>query len=328
MRLATLRTRESRDGALLVAHPDGRRAARVPADIAPDLRTAVEAWEGTRPRLRKIEKDLINGKNPQVLDLDSVPLMAPLPRTWGWLDGSAFIHHILLARQARGAEPPADLRSIPLMYQGTSDNLLGPNDDIPLLDEAHGMDFEAEVAVVLGDVPAGSTAANAAGHVRLLLLMNDVSLRQLIPRELATSFGFIHGKPPSSFAPFAVTPDELGADWVDGRVQLELEVRLNGERFGSPHGGEMHFSFFDLIAHAARTRPLAAGTILGSGTFSNAEEARGSGCIVERRMIETIKTGKPSTPFLKPGDRVEMDMRRSNRSVFGVIRQRVVKSGP
>lgn len=329
MRLATIAVKEPktaserRDGRLAVVGADGCQAALVPPEIAPSLLSALEEWDKAEPRLRAVEEKLKAGRWERKTDISRERLMAPLPRTYAWLDGSAFISHILLARKARGAEPPEDLRTAPLMYQGISDNLLGPNDDIPLLDEAHGLDFEAEVAVALDEVPLSTSAAQAGGHVKLILLMNDVSLRHLIPRELAAGFGFFHGKPASSFAPFAVTPEEAGEAWREGRLHLELRTSLNGRPFGHPNAGEMFFSFHDLIAHAAKTRVLSAGTILGSGTVSNADESVGAGCLAERRMIEKIKTGAMKTPFLKATDHIEMEMIHNGRSLFGKISQKV-----
>lgn len=322
MKLATLRT-GSKDGALLVVSRDQRRAARVCAEVYPNMLAAVEDWAAARPKLEQVSRELEAGKAKDVVDLGSATLAAPLPRTWSWLDGSAYIHHIVLVRKARGAEPPEDLRTVPLMYQGISDNLLGPADDIPLLDPAYGLDFESEVGVVTTDVPMGAKAADAESRVALLVAMNDVSLRNLIPRELKAGFGFFHGKPATAFAPFAVTPDEVGPAWRGGRLRLPLLTRLNGEIFGRPDAGAMHFSFFDLIEHAAKTRRLSAGTILGGGTVSNDDPAVGSSCLAEKRMIETIRDGKPSTPFLKEGDLVEIEMLQDGRSVFGPLRQKV-----
>jgi len=322
VKLATLRT-EAKDGALLVVARSQERAARVPAGLTPNLLSALEDWNRVLPWLQEVSADLERGSWKDVVALKPGILAAPLPRTWSWLDGSAYIQHIILVRKARGAEPPEDLRTVPLMYQGISDNLLGPEDDIRLIDEAWGLDFESEVGVITGDVPLGTKAAQAAGHVKLLVAMNDVSLRNLIPRELKAGFGFFHGKPATAFAPFAVTPDELGDDWRDGRLRLPLVTKLNGKLFGQPDAGEMHFSFYDLIEHAAKTRKLSAGTVIGGGTVANVDESKGSSCLAERRMLEIIKTGKPSTPFLKAGDEVEIEMLRGGRSVFGAIRQKV-----
>lgn len=331
MRLATLKIANPKspserfDGRLAVVSPDGRYAVPVQPDACPNLLGALEDWERAEPYLRSIHDQLVDGKAREALDLTRAQLMAPLPRCWSWVDGSAFLQHVLLVRKARGAEPPEDLKTVPLIYQGVSDHLLGPNDDVPLVDEAYGMDFEGEVAVVLDDTPPGTSAPEAASHVKLLMIMNDVSLRNLIPRELAAGFGFFQSKPASSFAPFALTPDELGGAWRGGRVHLELRTTYNGKLFGHPNAGEMHFSFHDLIAHAARTRRLSAGTILGSGTVSNADEAVGSSCLAEKRMLEKIKTGTMSTPFMKAGDTVEMEMRDGKgRDLFGRISQTIV----
>jgi fumarylacetoacetate (FAA) hydrolase len=297
-----------RDGRLVVVDDRAGRLAVVPAHVAPNLRTALEDWQSAEPRLRDIDRQLKAG-------------------TWTGIDGSAFIQHILLVRKARNAEPPADLREVPLMYQGVSDPLLGPTDDIAVADESYGIDLEAEVGVIMDEVPMGTKAADAGKHIRLLCLMNDVSLRGLIPRELAAGFGFFHGKPPTAFAPFAVTPDELGDAWRDGRVHLDMVSHINGTKLGDPNAGEMFFSFPRLIEHAAHTRPLPAGTILGSGTVSNEDESRGCSCLAERRTLETIHEGKPMTPFLRFGDRVHIDMQQDGRSVFGVIDQKVVRFG-
>ncbi len=327
MKLATIQPRdarsasERRDGRLVVVGPDDRKGALVPA--WPTLLGALDDWAHAEPVLRQVAAELAAG-GPAPVDLALERLLAPLPRTWAWLDGSAFLHHVILVRRARNAEPPEDLWTVPLMYQGVSDTLMGPHDDIPLIDEADGLDFEAEVAVIVDDVPMGVSAAEAAGHVKLLVLMNDVSLRNLIPRELAAGFGFFQGKPASSFAPFAVTPDEAGDAWRDGRLHLEMRSTLNGRLFGHPDAGAMHFSFHDLIAHAARTRALSAGTIVGSGTVSNEDPSVGSSCLAEQRMIEKIETGTAVTPFMKADDTIDIEMRRDGRSLFGKISQRVV----
>jgi fumarylacetoacetate (FAA) hydrolase len=313
----------SRDGALVVVLQDKGLVARVPARISPNLRTALEQWAITEPELRRIERQAREGRWPETQPLAGTTFLAPLPRTTSWLDGSAFIQHILLVRKARNAEPPTDLRTVPLMYQGVGDPLLAPTAPIEAATEEWGIDLEAEVAVVLDDVPAGTTAADAARHIKLLVLLNDVSLRGLIPRELAAGFGFFQGKPPSSLGPFAVTPDELGAAWRDGRLHLPLRVEVNGTRIGEPDCGEMFFSFPQLVEHAARTRPLPAGTLLGSGTVSNADESRGCGCLAEVRTLEQIKTGTPVTPYLRFGDTVRLEVVQDGRSVFGAIEQQV-----
>jgi fumarylacetoacetate (FAA) hydrolase len=275
--------------------------------------------------LQNIASRLNAGTWEETLPVDQLSFKAPLPRTWSLLDGSAFIQHVILVRKARGAEPPADLFSVPLMYQGISDNLLGANDPIPLLDSTFGLDFESEIAIITDHVPQGTKACDAASHIKLILLMNDITLRELIPRELATGFGFFHSKPASSFSPFAVTPEELGDAWRDGRVHLPLFTYLNGTLFGSPSAGEMYFSFFDLIEHAAKTRHLSPGTIIGSGTVSNENRSTGSSCIVEKRMLEIIETGSATTRYLKPDDTLEITTLLNGRNLFGSIIQRVVQ---
>lgn len=319
---------ERRDGRLVVVDDEGGHMALVPPAIAPNLREALERWDVVEGPLHGLDMDLKAGAlRGATLPLAGARFMAPLPRTTSWLDGSAFIQHILLVRKARNAEPPSDLRTVPLMYQGTGDPLMGPHDDIRLADEAWGIDFEAEVAVVLDDTPMGTTAAQAEAHIRLVVLMNDVSLRNLIPRELAAGFGFFQGKPATSFAPFAVTPDALGDAWRDGRLHADVVSHLNGRLVGAPSGGEMHFSFPQLIEHAARTRHLPAGTILGSGTVSNADESRGCGCLAEVRTLETLKHGKPVTPFMRFGDRIRIEALVGGRSPFGAIDQKVSRYG-
>jgi fumarylacetoacetate (FAA) hydrolase len=259
--------------------------------------------------------------------LDPERLMAPLPRAYQWADGSAFLYHVELVRKARNAEMPPEFYKDPLMYQGGSDDFIGPRQNIEAVDEAHGIDFEAEVAVITDDVPMGTDAPSARGHIRLVMLVNDVSLRNLIPAELAKGFGFFQSKPASSFSPVAVTPDELGVNWRDAKLHLPLRSQLNGKPFGQPNAGaDMNFDFGQLIAHAARTRNLRAGTIIGSGTVSNRDPTAGSSCLAERRMIETIRQGKPSTPFMKFGDRIHIEMLdESGRSIFGAIDQKVVQ---
>jgi fumarylacetoacetate (FAA) hydrolase len=322
VKLATVKNQQSRDGKLVVVSTDGKRAIDAPHQFG-SLIKALEDWANAYDVLNQLSHKINNLKDGY--DLIPSQILAPLPRTYAWLDGSAFIQHVILVRKARGAEPPEDLYDVPLMYQGVSDTLLSATDDIPLSDESFGMDFEGEVAVVVDDVPMGTKADKAEHHIKLLLLMNDVSLRNLIPRELATGFGFFHGKPASSFAPFAVTPDELGDAWKNCRVHLPLESWLNGEKYGNPNAGEMHFSFADLIEHACKTRHLSAGTIIGSGTVSNKDETVGSSCLAEKRMLEKINAGSISTPFMKVGDKIEMDMFLNGQSIFGRINQKVTK---
>jgi fumarylacetoacetate (FAA) hydrolase len=305
MKLATLRD-DSRDGRLLVVSRDLSRAVEAP-DIAPTLQAALENWAGVEPKLAAISRRLNEGAEVRAVPLDPAALMAPLPRAYQWADGSAYLYHVELVRKARNAEMPPEFYEDPLMYQGGSDDFIGPTQDIEAVDEAHGIDFEAEVAVVTDDVPMGIDAQTARAHVRLVMLVNDVSLRNLIPAELAKGFGFFQSKPASSFSPVAVTPDELGTAWRDAKLHLPLRSQLNGKPFGQPNAGaDMNFDFGQLIAHAARTRNLRAGAIIGSGTVSNRDPAAGSSCLAERRMIETIQQGKPSTPFMKFGDRIRM----------------------
>jgi len=327
MRLATLRD-GTRDGRLAVVRHDGGVLASA-ASVAPTLQAALDHWDRCEPGLRALAAALERGAlagEPVVPGL----LHAPLPRTYEWVDASAFLNHVRLVRRARGADLPPRLESDPLVYQGGSGVLCAPRDPMQLIDERFGLDFEGEVCAILGDVPQGTRAADAGRHLRLLLLANDVTFRELIPDELAKGFGFFQSKPATAFSPFAATPDELGPAWRDGRVHLALRVVHNGALVGDcDAGAEMHFSFFDLVQHIARTRAFTAGTILGSGTVSNADRARGVSCLAERRMLEILDAGgpgaKPRTPFLKRGDRVEIDMLDAGgRSVFGKIAQEVV----
>ncbi len=336
MKLATLRD-GSRDGRLVVVSRDLARAVAVP-EIARTLQAALDDWNRSAPALAAIAGELDAGRLPDAIRFDAARAMAPLPRAYQWADGSAYVNHVELVRRARGATMPPEFWTDPLMYQGASDHMLGPCEDIPLRDEAWGADFEAEVAVVTGDVPMGTAAAAALRHVRLLMLVNDVSLRNLIPAELAKGFGFFQSKPASAFSPVAVTPDELADAWREGKVRLPLVTHLNGALFGRPDAGvDMTFGFGELIAHAARTRNLVAGSIVGSGTVSNMEDGGpgrpaaqggvGYSCIAEQRTVETIVGGAPVTPFLRHGDRVRIEMRdAAGRSVFGAIDQRVARA--
>ena len=321
MRLASLRA-GGRDGSLLVVASDGLRAADA-RSVAPSLQAALDDWDRSEPGLAALSRAVEAGSMP-TFELDFDALGPPLPRAYEWIDGSAYLEHIRLVRRARGAEPPPTLESDPLVYQGGSGVLLGPRQPFRLADPAWGLDFEAEITVVLGDTPQASTADGAASHVKLLMLVNDWTLRNLVPEELAKGFGFFCSKPASAFSPFAVTPDELGAAFRDGRVHLPLRVSLNGERVGDPDAGAMHFSFFDLIAHVTRTRAFTAGTILGAGTASNSDPARGVCCLAERRAREMIEHGAARTPFLKVGDRVTVEMLdEGGRNVFGTIDEEV-----
>src|SRR6185436_14693491 len=296
--------------------------------IAPTLQSALDNWDLVESQLHELARALETGKaNAEPLDVTK--LASPLPRAYEWVDGSAYLNHVRLVRKARNAEPPPTLETDPLIYQGGSGVLLGPTEDLVLPDPAWGMDFESEVVVVLGDVPMGTKAADAGRYVRLVTQCNDVSLRNLIPPELAKGFGFFQSKPATAFGPFAVTPDELGAAWRDGRAKVRVRSTLNGKVVGETDAGpEMHFSFFQLLEHVARTRAFTAGTLLGSGTVSNEDRARGISCRAERRMIETIEQGKPTTPFMSVGDRIEIEtFDAAGKSIFGRISQTVRAPG-
>jgi fumarylacetoacetate (FAA) hydrolase len=322
MRLATLAD-GTRDGQLVVVRRDGAAWADA-RPVARSLQAALDRWEESEPGLRVLAADLEAGVTAAT-PLDLSRLRAPLPRAYEWIDGSAYLTHVRLVRKARDAEPPPTLTTDPLVYQGGSGVLLGPRDPIPFGAPEYGLDFEGEVCVITGDVPMGPTPAEALRQVRLLCLANDVSLRRLVPAELAKGFGFFVSKPSTAFSPLAVTPDELGGAWRDGRAHLRLTVKLNGRVVGDLEAGpEMHFSFADLLAHVARTRALTAGTILGSGTVSNQDASRGVSCLAERRAREQIDSGAPRTPFLAAGDRVEISATGPDgRDLFGTIDQRV-----
>jgi fumarylacetoacetate (FAA) hydrolase len=311
MKLATLRA-GGRDGTLVVVRRDGRSYAPA-ADIAPTLQAALDDWERVAPLLTE------RGAAAAGMPLDVAALHSPLPRAYEWVDASAFLNHVRLTRKARGAEPPTNLTTDPLVYQGGSGVLLAPTDPIPSGAAEWGLDFEGEVCAILGDVPMGGE-----GPIRLYCLANDVSLRGLVPGELAKGFGFFQAKPATAFSPFAITPDELGPHLRDGRVHLPLLVSLNGEVVGRCDAGEMHFSFPELIRHISKTRAFTAGTILGSGTVSNEDATRGISCLVERRMREQIEGGAARTRFLKPGDRIRIEMLDDQgQSLFGAIDQEV-----
>ncbi len=324
MKLASLRG-PGRDGTLVVVRWDGAAYVAAGAGI-PTMQAALDDWDVNEPKLRALADEL-NGGALLGESLDVEKLGPPLPRAYEWVDGSAYINHIVLVRKARGAEPPETLRTDPLVYQGGSSVLLAPRQDIVLHDEAWGLDFEAEVCVILGDVPIGTTKADAGKYVRLVCLANDITLRNLIPNELAKGFGFFNSKPATAFSPFAVTPDELGDAFHDGRVFLRLRSTYNGQVVGDCDAGpEMFFSFYDLIEHITKTRAFGAGTILGSGTVSNVDRARGISCLAEQRMIETIETGKAKTPFMKVGDTIVIEMKNhAGNDIFGRIEQRVVR---
>ena len=332
MKLASLKS--GRDGRLVVVSND--LAWFIGAEeVAPTLQAALDDWDRCEPLLRGLAASLEHGSVPRER-FHEHDAASPLPRAYQWADGSAYVNHVALVRQARAAEMPESFWTDPLMYQGGSDGFLGPRDAIPLADERWGCDMEAEVAVVTGDVPMGVTPAEALKHIRLVMLVNDVSLRNLIPAEIGKGFGFFQSKPASAFSPVAVTPDTLGEAWKDGRLHGALEVELNGRPFGRADAGvDMTFDFGTLIAHAAKTRSLGAGTIIGSGTVSNRDEGGGPGkpvsegglgysCIAEVRTVETILRGKPETSFLKHGDTVRIEMLDDqHRSVFGAIEQTV-----
>ncbi len=325
MKLAT-RDDGTRDGALLIVRRDGAVAVDA-TDIARTMQDALDRWDEVEPALQARFEALQSGSIPGE-PLDIATLHAPLPRAYEWVDGSAFISHIVLVRKARGAEPPETLRTEPLVYQGGSSDLLAPTQDIPLVDEAWGLDFEAEIVCILGDTPQGTTADKAAPYVKLVTLCNDITLRNLIPPELKKGFGFFVSKPASAFGPFAVTPDELGSAWQDGRVHLPMNVWWNDEQVGKAEAGEeMHFSFHDLVQHITKTRAFGAGTLLGSGTIANEDETNGFSCIAERRMRDILATGAPQTRFMQAGDTVRIEVRDAEGvNVFGTIAQTVVSA--
>jgi fumarylacetoacetate (FAA) hydrolase len=336
MKLATLRD-GTRDGRLVVVSRDLARCMSVPG-IATTLQQALDDWRPSAMELQEVF-DLLNDGSVAGEPFDEAACLSPLPRAYQWADGSAYVNHVELVRKARGAEVPASFWTDPLMYQGGSDSFLAPREPIRVADEGWGIDFEAEVAVITDDVPMGIAAVDAGDHIRLLMLVNDVSLRGLIPNELAKGFGFFHGKPSSAFSPVAVTPDELGDAWDGAMLDLPLLSNLNGQPFGRPRAGvDMTFDFPTLIAHAAKTRPLAAGTIVGSGTVSNkgkdggpgkpvAQGGDGYSCIAEVRVVETLLEGKPRTPFMRFGDRIHIEMLDAQgRTIFGAIEQVVERS--
>ena len=328
MKLASLKS-GGRDGALAVVSRDLTRAVCVP-EVALTLQAALDRWAEAAPALAQVYRELEAGGCRNAFPLNPRELASPLPRAYQWADGSAYVNHVELVRKARGAELPEDFWRDPLMYQGGSDSFIGPCDPILTASEDWGIDFEGEVAVITDDVPMGVTPEQAAAHIRLLMLVNDVSLRNLIPGELAKGFGFFQSKPATAFSPVAATPDELGDAWDGGRVRLPLVLHLNGTLFGRPNAGvDMTFDFPTLIAHAAKTRFLGAGSIIGAGTVSNVDRSAGSACLAERRMLEIIADGRPSTPFLRFGDRVRIEMfDAQGNSIFGAIDQTVMKYEP
>ncbi|BDQ66861.1 fumarylacetoacetate hydrolase family protein [Shewanella xiamenensis] len=315
-----------RDGQLMLVSRDLTQTVAVPA-IAHTMQQLLDGWELLKPQLQELYDALNEGKLPNAQAFDEAKCLSPLPRAYQWADGSAYVNHVELVRKARGAEMPETFWTDPLFYQGGSDSFIAPKADIPLASEDWGIDFESEIAVITDDVPMGVSAENAAKHIKLLMLVNDVSLRNLIPAELAKGFGFFQSKPSSSFSPVAITPDELGPRWEDSKVHLPLITYLNGELFGRPNAGvDMTFNFSQLISHVAKTRPLGAGAIIGSGTISNYDRSAGSSCLAEKRMLEVISNGKASTPFMRFGDTVRIEMLDDNgASIFGAIDQKVVE---
>ena len=327
MKLASLKT-GGRDGTLVVVDQKLERAVKVP-EVAATMLQAMESWTSIEPKLKSVSDALNSGKASDAFKLNPKELAAVLPRAPQFVDGSAYLAHVERVRKARGAEMPPSFQHDPLMYQAVSDGFIAPTDPIRMLDETWGIDFESEVGVVVDDVPMGVTPAEAARCIKLVLLINDVSLRNLIPDELAKGFGFLQSKPRSALSPIAVTPDELGSAWKDGKLHRPLVTHLNGALFGEPDAGvDMQFNFPQLVAHAAKTRPLAAGSIVGSGTIANQDEAKGSSCLAEKRVLEIIKDGKPRTPFMKFGDQVRIEMfDAAGHSIFGRIEQTVEKRG-
>ena len=323
MKLGSLKE-GGRDGTLVVVSRDLSRAVRA-TGIAPTLQRALEDWSNLAPRLNALADALDDGSADGAFDLDMAQLAAPLPRAYEFVDGSAYLPHVERVRRARGAQVPESFYVDPLMYQATSAGFLGPRDPVRVVSEEYGIDLEAEIVVVTDDAPMAMTPEQAAAHIQLVGLVNDVSLRNLIPGELAKGFGFLQSKPRSALSPVFVTPDELGADWRDSKLHLPLVTHVNGEWFGAPEAGvDMQFDFAQLVAHAARTRPLSAGTIVGSGTIANEDTSKGASCFAEKRTVETLANGKPQTPFMSFGDLVRIEMLdRDGRSIFGAIEQRI-----
>jgi len=323
MKLGSLKE-GGRDGTLIVVSRDLARGVRA-TGIASTLQRALEDWSNTAPRLNALYESLNAGDADGAFDIDLQALAAPLPRAYEFVDGSAYLPHVERVRRARNAEVPVSFYTDPLMYQATSAAFYGPRDPVKVVSEDHGIDLEAEIVVVTDDVPMAVTPAQAAGHIQLIGLVNDVSLRNLIPGELAKGFGFLQSKPRSALSPVFVTPDELDDAWRDNKVHLPLVTHINGEWFGAPEAGvDMQFDFSQLVAHAAKTRPLSAGTIVGSGTIANEDTSKGASCFAEKRTVETLRDGKPSTPFMSFGDIVRIEMTdRDGRSIFGAIEQRI-----
>ena len=327
MKLASLKSSKKLDGELVVIAKDLKTFARA-SSVCASMREAIENWSEVEPKLKSLSEQVNNKTYSKIEIVTNESIFhSAMPRTWLFADGSAFIHHIKLVRQARKAPLPETLLSVPLMYQAECGRFLAPTDDIPQRDFAHGTDFEAEVGVILDHVPMGVTEEKALSHIKLVVLINDVSLRGLIPEELAQGFGFFQSKPNSALSAVAVTIDELGEAWQNGRVHLPLNVKYNSEFFGKANAKEMHFHFGQLIAHAARTRDLPAGTIIGSGTVANEDASVGSSCLAEKRTLEQINNGEIRTSFMKAGDTVEIEMHNAQgESIFGRIFQKVVKA--
>jgi fumarylacetoacetate (FAA) hydrolase len=322
MKLASIKSKNSRhrNGDLVVVSRDNTKASLVDPAIASTLLEALENWTQAKPVLQRLYEDLNSGAL-RGFALNPADCLAPITNAPGFYDGSAYLSHVFRARKARGDDMPPTAKTIPLMYQGVSDNLLAAQAPLSIMDESFGGDFEGEIAVITTDVPRGTDAKKAEDHIALITLFNDVTYREVLKKEIEFKFGFLQSKPNSSFAPFVVTPDELGTAWQSGRLTLDLNVTFNGKPFGHPNAREMHFSFPELVAHAARTRPLSAGSIVGSGTVSNEDKGRGFACLTEVRFQEILDTGKPTTPWLKPGDKVTMDVSLNGTSVFGTIHQ-------
>jgi len=325
MKLATLKN-NTRDGQLVVVNKTLSEAVIV-SDIAPTLQAAIDNWNETSPKLDAIYQSLNAGLIANTMTFEQAQCESPLPRAYQWADGSAYVNHVELVRKARNAEMPATFWTDPLMYQGGSDAFIGPRDDILVASEKFGIDFESEVAVITNDVPMGADAQEAAKHIILMMLVNDVSLRNLIPGELAKGFGFFGSKPSSAFSPVAVTPDELGDAWDGSKLHLPLTTHLNNEMFGQPNCGvDMTFDFPTIVAHAAKTRPLSAGCVVGSGTISNYDRSAGSSCLAEKRMLEIVESGEAKTAFMSFGDTVRIEMfNEQGESIFGAIDQCVVQ---
>ncbi|MEH6462777.1 MAG: fumarylacetoacetate hydrolase family protein [Shewanella psychromarinicola] len=315
-----------RDGQLMLVSRDLTKAVAVPA-IAHTMQQLLDAWDLLYPQLNELYEALNDGQMDNAADFDEARCLSPLPRAYQWADGSAYVNHVELVRKARGAEMPASFWTDPLVYQGGSDCFIAPKANIEVTSEEYGIDFESEIAIITDDVAMGVSSENATKHIKLLMLVNDVSLRNLIPGELGKGFGFFQSKPSSAFSPIAITPDELADKWQDSKVHLPLVTHLNGELFGRPNAGvDMTFNFSQLVEHVAKTRPLGSGAIIGSGTISNYDRSAGSSCLAEKRMLEIIADGKASTPFMHFGDSVRIEMFDDNGvSIFGSIDQKVVE---